>query len=215
MNFEILEKTFESIQLQARPFARSFYNKLFLVSPEMRGLFEHVDMADQEKKLMYSLAMIVEGMQNLESLKCIVRNLGQRHLTYKVSARHYNVLGQVLLGTLAEYLGSQWTIEAEQVWREAYEIIADLMLEGTTKEYMNSSLNRAKGNGGVKSILKDLRLQAITEKSIHQYQSNELVAQMLMQDEYIQDLKEKIGRAKTEEIIEKLLKKVEKKQLRR
>lgn len=213
MNFEILETTFALIQPQARSFARSFYNKLFLVDPRMKKLFSHVNMADQEKKLMYSLAMIVEGMRNLDSLKCIVRNLGQRHLGYKVSAEHYYILGEVLIETLAEYLGSHWTVEAEQVWTEAYEIIADIMLDGTKKEYLNNSRNRQKANVAVRSILKQLRLQAITEKSIRTYQSNEMVANMLMQDEYIQDLKEKVGKAKTEEIIDKLMKKAGKKKV--
>lgn len=39
-------------------------------------------------------------------------------------------MGQALIETLAKYLGSEWNLATKQAWLDAYNLIAEVMLEG-------------------------------------------------------------------------------------
>src|SRR5262249_7724286 len=58
-----------------------------------------------------------------------VRQLGERHRGYGVSADHYGRVGAALLWTLEQGLGSAFTPEVKAAWSEAYRTLAGAMQE--------------------------------------------------------------------------------------
>jgi hemoglobin-like flavoprotein len=56
--------------------------------------------------------------------------LGTRHVQYGVLPEHYPMVGNTLLKTLASFLGTAWTPQTKQAWVDAYDAIAQIMLEG-------------------------------------------------------------------------------------
>jgi hemoglobin-like flavoprotein len=131
MNVELLEKSFAKVRPNATQFAADFYENLFAASPAVRPLFASADMAAQRKKLMDSLVLVIENIENGDVLAKALRNLGARHGTFGVQAAHYPLVGGVLLKTLGAHLGPAWTPEVQQAWRNAYDAITALMLQGT------------------------------------------------------------------------------------
>ena len=131
LQIELLESSFQALVPQGEAFVTAFYDRLFTSFPQTRAFFAATDMFEQRKKLQQSLALIVQHMQHPEVLGDMLRELGQRHVTYGVRPEHYPIVGAVLLETFADFLGERWTPEYHDAWAQAYEAICSIMLEGT------------------------------------------------------------------------------------
>lgn len=111
--------------------ANLFYERLFTLDPSLRSLFP-TDMADQKKKLMTMITAAVAGLNDLNALVPVVQALGRRHLAYRVEARHYPIVGQALLDTLATGLGPAFTPEVKDAWTVVYGVLADTMISASS-----------------------------------------------------------------------------------
>jgi nitric oxide dioxygenase len=89
------------------------------------------DMAEQKKKLMQMLALVVQGLDQPETILPAVRSLGQRHSEYGVQDEHYAAVGEALLWTLELGLGQGFTPAVRDAWTEAYSMLANSMKEGS------------------------------------------------------------------------------------
>lgn len=133
MKIALLEASFTKIGANAADFSHSFYTRLFRQSPELEPLFADTDQQAQEKKLVFSLAAIVENIRNGSVLEPALKSLGARHFQVGTLEAHYPLVGQALLETFADYLGEEWTDELAAAWGEAYGAIAKIMLEGASQ----------------------------------------------------------------------------------
>ena len=127
---ELLESSFQAVVLHGEAFVTAFYERLFTRFPATRALFAATDMLEQRKKLQQSLALIVEHMQHPEVLGDMLKELGQRHVTYDVRPEHYPLVGAVLLETFADFLGKHWTQAHQDAWVQGFEAVCSLMLQG-------------------------------------------------------------------------------------
>lgn len=107
--------------------ASTFYQRLFELDPTARTLFRGVDPDTQAEKFTTSLTMIVETLDDPETLIPVLSRLGRRHHEYGVTDRNYEVVGAALLGTIRTALGSGWTPELHDAWVEGYTLIASIM----------------------------------------------------------------------------------------
>jgi nitric oxide dioxygenase len=64
---KLVEESFAKVGPIADTAAALFYNRLFEVAPEVRPLFRG-DMTEQGRKLMKTLAVVVNGLGNLDSI---------------------------------------------------------------------------------------------------------------------------------------------------
>src|SRR5215471_12575363 len=87
------------------------------------------DMAEQRQKLMAMLAVVVNGLSNLESVLPVASALAKRHVTYGAKPEHYHVVGSALLWTLERGLGDAWTKEVADAWTAAYDMLSGYMIE--------------------------------------------------------------------------------------
>lgn len=60
----------------------------------------------------------------------VLKDLGRRHVEYRVRPEHYPIVGGALLDTLAVALGPKWTPEVKAAWVAVYTVVADTMIEG-------------------------------------------------------------------------------------
>ena len=130
LDINLLENSFARVRHNAVDFSASFYHKLFAYHPELKPLFVKADLAAQEKKLIVSLAIIVENLRNPEELSMALKSLGAYHQQVGTIEEHYPFVGQALIETFAEYLGNKWDRKTHQAWLDAYSLITEIMLEG-------------------------------------------------------------------------------------
>ena len=142
MKTQLLEDSFDRIAPQATEFSAHFYETLFRHNPELEVLFKNTDQKSQEKKLVFSLAAIVENLRSPEVLSPALQSLGAMHFEVGTLEEHYPLVGRALLESFATYLGEHWTKDVAAAWTDAYNEIALLMLEGakSPEEYLNGEL---------------------------------------------------------------------------
>ena len=105
------------------------YKKLFQMDPAVKTLFKG-DMNAQGEKLVMSINLVVNSLNNLDHVVPALQDMGKRHVDYGVSAEHYDTVGAALLWTLEQALGADFTNEAKEAWTVAYGIIASTMISG-------------------------------------------------------------------------------------
>ncbi|MEB3267587.1 MAG: globin domain-containing protein, partial [Leptolyngbya sp.] len=130
LQVELLESSFEKIKPQANAFIESFYSNLFADYPAAKPLFAHANMKEQGNKLLTSLVFVVENLRRPGELTDALKGLGARHVKYGALPEHYPLVGNTLLKTFEQYLGSDWTPPTQQAWVDAYGLITAVMLDG-------------------------------------------------------------------------------------
>ena len=109
--------------------ASLFYDRLFVIAPEVRRLFPD-DMGGQKRKLMALLATCIGKVHDFAALAPIIRELGKRHAGYGARQQHYAVVAEALLWALAEGLGVAFVPEVRSAWAKVYSLLAKTMQAG-------------------------------------------------------------------------------------
>jgi hemoglobin-like flavoprotein len=107
--------------------AMIFYDRLFEIAPPVKAMFP-ADMTEQRKKLMATLAVVVNGLSNLESVLPAASALAKRHVRYGARPEHYPIVGGALLWTLEKGLGEAWTADVADAWTAAYGTLSGYMI---------------------------------------------------------------------------------------
>jgi hemoglobin-like flavoprotein len=123
-----VQQSFAMVAPVADEAAALFYGRLFEIAPQLRPLFRG-DMAEQGRKLMATLAVVVNGLTRLEAILPAASALARRHVDYGVRPDHYRPVGLALLWTLERSLGSQWTPDLAAAWTAAYTTLSDYMID--------------------------------------------------------------------------------------
>ena len=124
---KLVQQSFAKVAPISEQAAELFYGRLFEVAPTVRAMFPD-DMTEQRKKLMTTLAVVVNGLTNLEAILPAASALAKRHVGYGAKAEHYPVVGGALLWTLEKGLGDAWTPEVAAAWTAAYGTLSDYMI---------------------------------------------------------------------------------------
>ncbi|RIV27764.1 hypothetical protein DYU11_05555 [Fibrisoma montanum] len=103
-----------------------FYKTLFLDFPALKTLF-HNDLAAQTRKFTDMMTFLVAHLQFPDELEGEMRALAQRHVAYGVHAVDYDLVGSVLLKTLARLLSERWTLELQTAWQTLYQTLSNAM----------------------------------------------------------------------------------------
>jgi hemoglobin-like flavoprotein len=123
----LVQQSFAKVAPISEQAAVLFYGRLFEVAPGVRAMFPD-DMTEQRKKLMATLAIVVNGLNNLDTILPAASALAKRHVSYGAEAAHYPVVGQALLWTLEQGLGPSWTPEVAAAWTGAYTTLSGFMI---------------------------------------------------------------------------------------
>ena len=124
----LVQQSFAKVAPISEAAAVLFYDRLFEVAPAVRAMFP-ADMTEQRKKLMGTLAVVVNGLSNLEAILPAASALATRHVAYGAKAEHYPVVGATLLWTLEKGLGEAWTADIASAWTAAYTTLSGYMIE--------------------------------------------------------------------------------------
>ena len=122
-----IQESFAKVAPISEQAAAIFYGRLFEIAPSVKPLFRG-DMTEQGRKLMATLAVVVNGLTNLETILPAASALAKRHVGYGVKPIHYPIVGEALLWTLERGLGADWTPELAKAWADAYGVLSDYMI---------------------------------------------------------------------------------------
>jgi hemoglobin-like flavoprotein len=123
----LVQQSFAKVAPISETAAVLFYDRLFEIAPSVVPMFP-TDMKEQRKKLMATLAVVVNGLGNLETVLPAASALAKRHVSYGAKAEHYPVVGAALLWTLEKGLGDGWTPDVASAWTAAYGTLSGYMI---------------------------------------------------------------------------------------
>ncbi len=124
---KLVQDSFAKVAPISDTAAELFYGRLFEIAPQVRAMFPD-DMSEQRKKLMATLAIVVNGLNNLDTILPAASALAKRHVGYGAEAGHYPVVGAALLWTLEKGLGDAWTPPVAAAWTQAYTTLSGFMI---------------------------------------------------------------------------------------
>jgi nitric oxide dioxygenase len=127
----LVKQSFASVVPIADEAAAMFYGRLFEIDPKLRPLFK-TELAQQGKKLMAALAMVVQQLEDFSKIAEQVRGLGRAHVRYGVKPNDYQTVGAALLWTLEQGLGKAFTAEVKAAWTAAYGVVSDAMISAAS-----------------------------------------------------------------------------------
>jgi hemoglobin-like flavoprotein len=109
-------------------FADLFYLKLLAMDPSLRPLFAE-DLGQQGAKLVQMISAAVRGLDRLDALLPVVRELGARHIAHGVQDSHYGTVGTSLLWALQYALLADFTPDVKSAWIKAYGVLSQTLRE--------------------------------------------------------------------------------------
>jgi nitric oxide dioxygenase len=127
---QLVQQSFARISPIADQAAVMFYDRLFAIAPAVKAMFP-ADLTEQRRKLMATLAIVVNGLSDLPSILPAASALATRHVAYGARPEHYPVVGAALLWTLERGLADGWTPDVADAWRAAYGMLSGFMIEQT------------------------------------------------------------------------------------
>lgn len=132
MQIKAVQDSFAVIAPDRDHVAAIFYDRLFKLDAALRPLFT-TDLAEQGKKLMSMLGLIVRSLENVGGLVPVLEAMGERHHSYGVRHEHYDTVGAALLWTLETGLGAGFTAHVRESWMAAYRLVSETMKFGARR----------------------------------------------------------------------------------
>jgi len=108
--------------------ATLFFHRLLEIAPEVQPMMQG-DMDEQRKQLLISLGLAVASLARFDDIVPALKLLGAKYRAIGVEPYHYGGVGEALLWTLKQSLGSNWSPELEDAWSALCTVVAEAMTE--------------------------------------------------------------------------------------
>jgi len=127
---EAIQASWERIRPHGDMVPLRFYETLLMVHPELEPLFPR-RMTRQRDHLFMAVDTIARSLKSITTMIPVIEKLGRRHAAF-AEPEHYTWVGNALIATL-ENFDHMWTKFLLDQWTEAYDSIADLMIEAGSR----------------------------------------------------------------------------------
>jgi hemoglobin-like flavoprotein len=124
-----LQTSFATMQPAAAQIAHGFYTLLFARRPDFRAMFPD-DMAAQEKKLMATLAFVVEHLRKPAAVSMRLADLGALHQGLHVKPEHYPIVCDALVTAMMQHSPVPLGPDVERDWKNALLLVSQQMIRG-------------------------------------------------------------------------------------
>lgn len=126
----VIKSTAPVLQEHAEALTRLFYARMFEHNPEVKPYFNpaHQRSGEQQRALAGAIVAYATHIDRLQALGPAVRLIAHKHASLGVQPEHYPIVGENLLGAIAELLGEAATPEILGAWGEAYGVLAEILI---------------------------------------------------------------------------------------
>ena len=115
-----------------------FYNRMFFHNPELKNIFNmanQVNGGKQKVALAMALLEYASNIDKLENLSGLVKMVSSKHTSLNIRPEHYFIVGKHLIGSIKEVLGEAATPEILEAWENAYNQLANVLINAETEIY--------------------------------------------------------------------------------
>jgi hemoglobin-like flavoprotein len=129
---QLVRNSFEAVRDLSGPVALLFYGRLFELDPSARRLFR-IDLAVQARKIVDTLATVIESLDRFDSIRPRLADLGHQHVGYGVRLEQYDTVSTALIWAIGQALGPDFDSATRDAWRLALAEVCAAMKEGAEK----------------------------------------------------------------------------------
>lgn len=130
----IVKSTAPILMEKGQEITDRMYEVLFEKYPETKALFANAP-DNQSFKLATAVAAYASNIDKLENLGGAVEKMVAAHVRTGVKAEHYPMVADAILTAFVDVLGDAVTDEVASAWTEAYNFLANLLIEAEAKAY--------------------------------------------------------------------------------
>ncbi len=122
---------------------KAFYKNLFISHPQLHNIFNAGNQASgaQQQSLASAVFAYAANIDNPSALAPVISRIVHKHVSLGVTAEHYPIVGEHLLGAIKQVLGDAATPELIAAWAEAYGILADALINEEKRLYQQAGVN--------------------------------------------------------------------------
>lgn len=125
----LVRESWEQLKPTSRQIGRSLYDRLFVALPVAKHLFDE-DIHQQACKLAAVISFVITKLHRIEDIYPDLRNVGGMHSKYDIPFDWYNIVGNCLVASIKDGMGTQWTEKLEEAWNSLYDILREKVWEG-------------------------------------------------------------------------------------
>lgn len=161
---EIVKSTAPVLAEHGESITKVFYKRMFARHPELKNIFNmtHQKKGSQPKVLANAIFMYAKYIDQLEVLGGAVESIAQKHASLYITPDMYPIVGENLLAAIGEVLGEAATPEIVNAWAEAYQALADILINREEDLYAN----RAQDKGGFRGQEDFVVIKKVKESAV-------------------------------------------------
>jgi hemoglobin-like flavoprotein len=119
----LVQQSWEKIEFVKEVAADLFFSRLFELDPPLRSVFPR----ERQQKFGQFVGATVRGLDRLDALRPVVRELGIRHPVFGDDDLHHANLASALLWALEKSLRREFTPQVKSAWIKTYGVLSQMM----------------------------------------------------------------------------------------
>ena len=153
---DIIATTLPTVKAHANEITGTFYPLMFERYPEVKAYFNqtHQSQGTQRQALANAVVAYAANLDRLEVLGDAVSLIVHKHVSLNILPEHYPIVGECLLAAVKEVLGDPATDEVLAAWGEAYQQLADLLINAEEQVYQQNEQKTGGWRGERTFVLK-------------------------------------------------------------
>ena len=138
---EIIQSTVPLLEEHGRTITDVFYQNLFEDHPFLKNIFNMANQGkgEQSRALSDAVLAYAKNIENVELLIPTVQRIANKHASLGIQQKHYDVVGEKLLGAIQSVLDVSSDHPAVKAWAEAYSVLADVFIGAEKKIYQDNN----------------------------------------------------------------------------
>jgi hemoglobin-like flavoprotein len=138
LDLEALETSFDLVAPRGDELMDEFFSRLFATVPSAKPLFG-TDLRRQKAMLLALLVFVRGSLRNLDASAPTLQRIGACNAVHGARPKHYPIVGQMLIVSMAAVADEQWKPEYEQAWSAAFAAVAAVMLQGAEQAKLEAA----------------------------------------------------------------------------
>ncbi|WNC68740.1 NO-inducible flavohemoprotein [Thalassotalea nanhaiensis] len=161
-HIDIIKSTIPLLENAGSALTNHFYKRMFSQNPELQDIFNMSNQhtGRQQVALFEAIAAYAKNIDNLAALTTAVERIAQKHTSFNIQAKHYEIVGMHLIETLRELATEAFTPDVEEAWTQAYLFLAQIFISRESELYKLRSESFGGWAGTRKFIVKEKNVES-------------------------------------------------------
>ncbi len=146
---ELVKGTVPVLKANGNDLITYFYQRMLTNNPELKDIFNMANQASgkQQNALTGAVLAYAENIDDPTVLINTLKAIGNKHVSLNIAAEQYDIVGNHLINSIIEVLGTAATAELIEAWTCAYTELAQIMIDIEADMYQKNTAKKGGWKG--------------------------------------------------------------------